>query len=80
MYLLPISSYLAGPKSVSACPPVRPGYDDKYRPRSYRFVEREKLVVCIGDVQWIRTDWSFPAQKFASTSVALVPKFVGFSC
>ena len=26
----------------SARPSVRPGYDDKYRPRSYRFVERQK--------------------------------------
>ena len=37
IYLLPFLSYSAGPKSVS----VRPGYDDKYHSRSYRFVERQ---------------------------------------
>ena len=41
VYLLPISSYLAGFKSVSALPSVRPGYDDKYRSINYRFVLRQ---------------------------------------
>ena len=36
-------SYLACSKSASVHPPVRPGYDDKYRSGSYRFVERQKL-------------------------------------
>ena len=40
--LLPFLSYSAGSKSVSVCPSDRPGNDDKYRSRSYRFVEREK--------------------------------------
>ena len=26
-------------------PSVRPGYDDKYRPRSYSFVERQKSLL-----------------------------------
>ena len=34
-------SYLAATKSVSARSPVRPEYDDKYRSRSDRFVERQ---------------------------------------
>ena len=38
VYMLPFSSYLAGSKGF---PPVRPGYDDKYRSSSYRFVERQ---------------------------------------
>ena len=43
VYLLPLLSYLAGSESVYASPPVRQGYDDKFRSRSYRFVERQKL-------------------------------------
>ena len=39
-------SYL---QSVSAHPPVRPGYNDRYRSRSYRFVERQKSVVTLYD-------------------------------
>ena len=39
--LLMFLSYLARSKSVSA---LRPGYDDKYRSRSHRFVERQKLI------------------------------------
>ena len=42
VHLLPFSSYLAASKSVSVRLPVRPGYDDKYCSRSYRFVERQK--------------------------------------
>ena len=34
--------FLADPKSVSASPPVPPGYYDKYRSGSYCFVERQK--------------------------------------
>ena len=49
VYLLPFMSYLAGFKSVSARPSARPpagtGYDDKYRPGSYSFVERQKLEI-----------------------------------
>ena len=41
--LLQFLSYLAGSKNVSAGPPVRPGYDDKYRSRSYIVVERQKF-------------------------------------
>ena len=44
VYLLPFLTYLAGYKSISASPPVRPGYDDKYHSRGYRFVERRKRV------------------------------------
>ena len=32
-------SYLAGCKTF---PPIRPGYEDKYRSRGYRFVEHQK--------------------------------------
>jgi len=46
VYLLPLLSYLAGVKNVFVRPPVPlpvwPGYDDKYRSRSYRFVQRKK--------------------------------------
>ena len=48
VYLLPFWGYLAGCKSVSVRPPgsqslpVWPGYDDKYRSRSYRVVQRQK--------------------------------------
>ena len=38
VYLLPFFSYLADSKSA------RHGYDDKYRSRRYRFVERQKLT------------------------------------
>ena len=38
VYLLPFLSYLACSKSTS----IRPGYDDKYRSRSYRFVEQQQ--------------------------------------
>ena len=45
VYLAPFLSYLAGSKGVSAHPPVRPEYDDKYRSRSYRFVDRQKVDI-----------------------------------
>ena len=49
VYLLPFFSYLAGSESVfvrpPARPPVRPGYDDKYRSRSQRFVERQNYLM-----------------------------------
>ena len=53
VYLLPFFSYLAGAQRVSDrpsdCPqPVRPGYDYKYRSRSYRFAERQKLLSASG--------------------------------
>ena len=35
-------NYLAGSKSVSARPPARPRYDDKYHSRHYRFDEWEQ--------------------------------------
>ena len=41
VYLLPFSSYSAGSKTVSVRPPVGLGYDDKYCPRSYHFIERQ---------------------------------------
>ena len=44
VHLSPLLSYLAGSKIVSARPSFRPGYDDKYCSRSYRFVELQKLV------------------------------------
>ena len=40
---LPLSSYLAGSKTVSARPSA-PRYDDRYRSRSYCFVERQKRL------------------------------------
>ena len=41
-YLLPFWGYLAGPESTSSTHQlVRTGYEDKYRSRSYRFVERQ---------------------------------------
>ena len=62
VYLLPFLSYLANSKSVSVrpptCPPIRPGYDDKYRSRSYRFVERQKRPVLICQkLGWCRMLW-----------------------
>ena len=45
VYLLPFSSYLAGSKNVFVLPCDPPGYDDKYRSRSYHFVERQKVSV-----------------------------------
>ena len=39
-------SYLAGSKSVSVCPSVRSGYNNKYRSRGYRFAERQKRKSC----------------------------------
>ena len=44
VYLLPFLSYLAGSNNVSACPPIRPVYDDRYRSRCYRFVEQQKSI------------------------------------
>ena len=52
VYLLALLSYLASSKNVSVRPPVRPGYDDNYRSRSYRFVERQK-VACVSDEEEI---------------------------
>ena len=45
VYLLPFLSYVAGSKSVTVRPPVRPGYDDKYRSISYRFVDWQKPLL-----------------------------------
>ena len=44
VYLLQFLSYLAGSKSVSLTP-IRSGYEDNYRSRSYRFVGREKRLL-----------------------------------
>ena len=59
-------SYLAGSKRVSArppvSPPVRPGYDDKYRYRSYRFVERQKSFLKVSEI--------FKANRFVTAAAA----------
>ena len=50
---LTVLCYLAGSKSFSSCPPsARPGYDDKYRSISYRFVAGQNWWIC---------NWVLPA-------------------
>ena len=50
VYLLPFSSYSSVQKrSFSAVrPSVRPGYDDKYRSKSYRFVDEAAKTFTTG--------------------------------
>ena len=47
--VMTLVNYLAGSKSVSARlpvrPPIRPGYDDKYRSRSYCVIEQQKFFL-----------------------------------
>ena len=42
VYLLSFLSYFTGSEIVFAHPPIRSGFDDKYRSISYRFVDRQK--------------------------------------
>ena len=61
VYLIPFLSYLADPESVPARPPVRPGYDEKYR---YSTASSSgKNLTCASEAslaQFVDTLLSFP--------------------
>ena len=54
---LNVSRYLASSKRFSVRRLIQPGYDDDYRSKSHRFVERQKRT-STGDGQWTSADKS----------------------